>query len=590
MINNSLVIDDLYASPSYKNIRATYNKQHLDFSPEPRLAPISLLVHSLPNGNLTGFTLDGIYHTFESMEKLFSLLFWHRESTIICYEPMELDILLKPLGRFPCTLLVSNRQIYVNEFTIKYKVGREITITNTDGDMVRVQSIKSWFGISSLENACNNFGLPCEPKWQALTLLGHELYLACSSLGFNLPNILYSPSGILSKIFNPPLRKLNLRRIPPKVFEAAYGSLHAPWVEMLQMGKFNNLYQYDLNSAYPYEASKLLDITKGVWKFSSQYEPTAEYGFCRARVNINPNVQVSPIFLRKAGGLYSVTGEWITHITKDEIDFIHKQEIGTAKVLSGWWFFPRTDRRPFLSSMNALYYSRSDSPVVLSAVLKAISVRLSGKFLERYKSNCLDFSDDMSAGRFFNPIYANIMMTRTKLKVAEAALSDPSAVVAILTDALITSKKLDIKTDNTGFGEFKLVTESKAGHVFSPQEMYYAHKLSGTGLRNLFEEDPEKTNYLIHHKAYNNMCRCIQTDKFNEVGQIFTQPLNINTMGMQNARDWDAIAMTGGSLLNGRFTSKPMNVDVLAFKLRRYDRYSDFFKETIIEEAHMEEL
>ena len=128
--------------------------------------------------------------------------------------------------------------------------------------------------------------------------------------------------------------------------EIAYTSFHAPWIEMLRQGRFKNLHDYDLNSAYPTEVSDLITIDQGDWVYSDTFQASAKYGFTYAVIQIF-STYISPILMRKENKLLSVEGTWVGTITKEEIEFINRHELGNVVVLGGWWYFPREINYPY---------------------------------------------------------------------------------------------------------------------------------------------------------------------------------------------------------------------------------------------------
>jgi len=106
-------------------------------------------------------------------------------------------------------------------------------------------------------------------------------------------------------------------------------------------------YDYDLVSSFPSVARDLVDIRYCDWIESSEYQPSAIYGYVKCEVTIYDWVIVSPIIKEdEDGSLITPTGTWETYLTKGEIDFVNKWEIGEVKILDGWWSIPKTKELP----------------------------------------------------------------------------------------------------------------------------------------------------------------------------------------------------------------------------------------------------
>ena len=171
-------------------------------------------------------------------------------------------------------------------------------------------------------------------------------------------------------------------------------------------------HDYDIISAFPSVARDLIDIRQCEWVKSSEYQPDAIYGYVRCEVTIYDWVMVSPILTHdEEGSLTSFTGTVEEYLTKGELDFIDKWEIGEYKILEGWWTIPldRLLDRPLDSPLTKLltYKQRTG---LQSALAKRMSTGIYGKFGEERTNEF---------GPYFNPVWFCEISTQVRLQVAE---------------------------------------------------------------------------------------------------------------------------------------------------------------------------
>ena len=97
-------------------------------------------------------------------------------------------------------------------------------------------------------------------------------------------------------------------------------------------------HDYDLTSAFPMVARELVDVRQLEWIASKEYQPQAVYGYAKCLVTIYDWVMVSPIMHEdEDGNLSCPVGTWETYLTKSELEFIDKWQIGEYRILEGWW-------------------------------------------------------------------------------------------------------------------------------------------------------------------------------------------------------------------------------------------------------------
>ena len=323
----------------------------------------------------------------------------------------------------------------------------------------------------------------------------------------------------------------------------AYLAYAGGWIEIQKRGHFENLYKYDINSAYPYVMSELIDPCKGYWLYSREWQaPESDYAFVKAEVTIDPNriaglerdpfarqVYLSPIsylFTTKGMNLrYYPAGRWTCYLTANEFKFIRdtlgKRGLGTVKMIDGWFFFAEDfASRPLGKRVRLLYELKSElknkvekrknkNLVIEYNQVKLLLNSLYGKFIQRVEVKKLDsedkiYIDHARTGGFFNPIWAAIITSECRLQIARALLDNESSCAAITTDGILTTKPLDLELGK-GLGEWSQEPGGEAVIVLPGAYGIKGQKPESKirAFKGIFRGDTSKNwfDYLTLHKS-----------------------------------------------------------------------------------------
>ena len=170
-------------------------------------------------------------------------------------------------------------------------------------------------------------------------------------------------------------------------------------------------YDYDIIASFPSIARNLIDVRHCEWVKDWRYKALAIYGYCKGIVTIYPEVTVSPIIYQdEQGNLSTPTGTWKTYLTKGEIDFILKWQIGEFNIEDGWWAIPKKEIKPLQIPMDRLLAYREDDDKLVRILAKRMSVGVYGKFGE-------EWSDRF--GKHFCPCWFAEISTQVRLEVAD---------------------------------------------------------------------------------------------------------------------------------------------------------------------------
>jgi hypothetical protein len=237
-----------------------------------------------------------------------------------------------------------------------------------------------------------------------------------------------------------------------KILEMGFDAYAGGWFEVFKRGHFDRLYEYDINSAYPYEISKLIGIDLGKWVFKKDLDLEATYGFIKCRINLNRSPH--PIRFKFDGENFYPLGKWDTTITLDEARFILDHEIGSIEVKRACYYYPNTIKHPFNWAVRNLYEKRrSASDPTENYLLKIVLNSIYGKFFQLNPSR----KDEgrWQGGKLFNPIYASIITANVRLRILRAIVDDPDKAVGVHTDSVLSMEPLDIRLGDD-LGDFQL--------------------------------------------------------------------------------------------------------------------------------------
>lgn len=561
--DTDLFVEDFYESPPFNNINFDRTNKRYKFKKRTAENVEGLIVKTDRDGNL--IYIETKMGKISNLDIFLVYILDRPDTLFVTFYPYELDIILKKFGERVCSRLIYRGQAtdYDRGVTMWYAPNKNITIQRMRR-VVRIQSIKDWFKNLTLEDALTDNDIK-DQGVTGLTILANDLNKECMLVLGSKNGDLSAPTTLTNSILENANYRPDFNKIPMEAIELAYTSFHAPWIEMFRMGHFEEIHDYDLNSAYPTEVADLISIDTGEWVESDTFQAGAYYGFCYAVIQIYPTY-ISPILMRSEGKLFSTEGTWVGTITKDEIDFIQRHELGNVVVLNGWWYFPSAYDRPFKKEVTRLLKLRSWAKLkgynLLEYAIKTSTARLAGKFLQ--KSINLDDLQTYNAGRHFNPIYATIVMTRVKLSLAEQLFRDKEKILAIVIDGALLDGKSTVSTSKDP-GDLKL-SEKGDGVIFSPFTTFLTENRNPFLVKDIIQKDPMKTWYPLPSFGPDRLrlCQAILDNKFEWTGRIVESEAIVE-VGNTNDRFWEDKPQYGLDLLLKKYSSFPHMIEHFSY-------------------------
>jgi len=271
----------------------------------------------------------------------------------------------------------------------------------------------------------------------------------CAKLGIN-PTTFYSIATIGYKYARENSQYVTVNRLwktHREVLEAACKAYSGGKFEVTTRGK-GYFYEYDINSAYPFEIANLADISRCRVVRERKYRPGATYGFLHLDLFFNEDVYHPVAYKRGVVNIYPV-GRFKRWVTKQEYEFIRELPGVTIKVLDGLYLYPRYKRKPYRELINNLYWVKAEAKVRKDKELyhfsKILMNSLYGKFVQLVRRG-----DTIEATTCWNPIYGAVITANVRVRLARLQMQHPE-VVAVHTDSVLSRRKLPLKcTDRIG--------------------------------------------------------------------------------------------------------------------------------------------
>lgn len=484
--------------------------------------------------------------------------------TINCFYHLNYSVanLLKMVGitKEQGQTLLDKKQLNFKDFTIKYIPGKFFSLSKGTGyqrPFVSFSDLSQYHGDELWrQNPTENL--------IGLTKRGAEIanavYNTLTEIGLH-PKTLASPirayqTEVLEKMSLP-----TIDHLPEQAAKYAYECCKGNWLEAHQIGHWDKVYDFDLNSAYPSETAALPDIRWGKWVRSNHYQNDAILSFCKASVGISADV--SPIIYQRQDAKhermnFNLQGEWEDCLTKQQIDFIREKNIGEVTILDGWWWIKdaANDYPIFYDMIMALFEHKSRYSGLPRDVVGRVLKGFYGKMLENI---------DGQMGALFNPVYGAQIECNTRLEVARFIYEHNLKPIHIAVDGVMAAQDVPESALSSKLGGWKKSYESSA-LVIGAGAVAVKGK-QGTGdfsldydwLMNEIKTHPEKTEYSMTKPAPVTLVAALQGDNWGKLGDMHEITRSIE-VDYDEKRLFAELPNNGGELLARTYQSEPLDI------------------------------
>lgn len=350
--------------------------------------------------------------------------------------------------------------------------------------LVREKARRGVFSASEIVNigAYNNLEL------DLLVRLVDQLRADLDFIGLR-PKRWNGPGAIAATLFSREgVRDALDKHIPEAVARAARFAYAGGRFEMLKYGSVHEkVYEYDINSAYPRALLEVPNLQEGHW-LHRHGNPGSIAGFGVYRVRYSgTRVDIpGPIHYRAENGTISYPLEvenWVWSPEARVLGDYCEQTGASYEILEAWEFVSTAGSRPF-HFLQGLYDQRQTYKAQGIGAEKAVKTTLAsvyGKCAQQVGWVAATEEHELRTPPYHQLEWAGYVTSWCRAHVLSAALQDLEAVIAFETDALFTSRPLQLDT-GTGLGQWELtefdsLTYVQSGHYYATaSEGFYKPK------------------------------------------------------------------------------------------------------------------
>jgi len=486
----------------------------------------------------------------------------------------DTSVMLKWLGKDVCTELINDGHVSVPGCVIQYIPSKYLQF-RFGNRFVRVFDIAQFFtgslnynaqqylGASKIDVGSKEFTSQDYGRRDILEYctydailtkgLGDYVVNAYDKIGVRVSSLASPASVIESYMLDQVLLRNDVRGVPVDALEYAVHSFDGAWFENFKAGTFPTTYRYDLVSAYPSVIRNLIDLSLGYWVDSKRRPKGAWYGYAYADVDV-PKGYISPfVFTNAVGEGLHPHGKWTRYWPIPVLDWGSQHGV-RIKVHSARWFVPFEVRYKFRGVIDKFFAVKRDNK---STTMEAWSAKLAlagvyGKFLQHRNNR---------GGRLYNPIYASEITSTVSLQMADAALSNPEAAIAVMSDCVISQGPLNLPVGRE-IGQW-----SRKGPDASLWIGPAQYETEGIDQRfrkipwkNLLERNPNAGEYAVTRKGPLTLLQGIRLNRFEDVGIFLDRTVTFDIRKLNWRRFWPSRPKCGGDLLTDQYDSRQLHV------------------------------
>ena len=286
--------------------------------------------------------------------------------------------------------------------------------------------------------------------------------------------------------------------VPSVAWNAAEASYYGGWFDRMVHGTVPTLHEYDINSAYPFAASRLPCLEHGRWSENGGEVPTPGRGLTLVYIRAtsqDPYIGCGLMWRAKDGSISTpqqVEG-WYWH---HEV-IAAQLATGMAYAVERWVNYAPCDCRPPLHRISELYDLRYKvgKNTAEGIAIKLILNSIYGKFAQM-----------VGGPRFHNPVYASLITSGCRTMILHAIASHPEGskgVAMVATDGVYFMSEhptLALSETTLGLWDHKVKTNTT---IFLPG-MYWDDKARDAlrdGKTVAFKARGVKASFLAPHIA-----------------------------------------------------------------------------------------
>lgn len=341
----------------------------------------------------------------------------------------------------------------------------------------------------------------------------------------------------------------------------SYECCHGGWNEAFKKGNYEQSWDYDINSAYPYYLMNLRDTRYGDWFYTREFVPDMIYGFYYGTLNMK--APFHPILYSVSRDMsYTPVGKRECYLQQQEIEFIRKYKLGTFKVEDGYCWEMKKDIRPLFTIIKWLWNVKNSTDGLEKEFAKRVANGMWGKFGEVRGEELGD--------HFFSPWHAWVEC-QTRLEVARFVIENElqDDVLSIAVDGVLTAKPAKIESSKE-IGEWRLASNCPA--IVLSSGVVAVRDKHGVGefsldydrLIDMIKANPEASEYEMKQIVPMTLGKALNEHRIDELGSLVEIKRNINVTGdTSDKRLYTEFPKCGQDLLDNVYSSMPISLSFL---------------------------
>jgi hypothetical protein len=376
------------------------------------------------------------------------------------------------------------------------------------------------------------------------------------------PNTLYSTASISFQYFKQHsniVTAWELWNTNREVLRYASNSYYGGKVENTSRGIFNG-YEYDINSAYAYEISNLININKCRVVVNSKYLPAAAYSFYRVYIHDIKNINHPIVVKSRKTNLYP-TGSFYSYITKGELEYLYKNNID-VKIIKAYHILVKDILYPYRETVLKLQQIKEqykEKDPFLSTIAKLCNNSFYGKMCQ-----CIaDRRGNLNAGVGWNPVYSSVITANVRIRVSDLQNQLKQACLAVHTDAVITTEPIPSKYVENKLGSM-LLKRSGSGIVIMTGMYKLGDKNAYSGFKmpksfdwsKKLRELGDKSEIQLTFNESMSWIKAVVEKRPQEINRFINNTTTLD-LNAENKRMW-LQKTTGNKLLTGLEHSLPI--------------------------------
>jgi|LGVE01.1.fsa_nt_gb hypothetical protein len=258
------------------------------------------------------------------------------------------------------------------------------------------------------------------------------------------------------------------------LLQASLDCFHAGHIETMSMGSFQNVYNADINSAYPHAMSQL-PSTEGIYLRNRNYEPDTIYSYYKIIIDYHNDFS-SPLWYSKGSNNYHANGLFNTWVTKPEYEYLISTDFNP--IIEKAYHLKETSQtiKPFENLIHDLYERRMQAKREKDPIEKVIKVILNSMYgvtintVLKYEESeddtdiwivnayneIINYEKTFKATNMYNPLFATQITALTRMKIFNDFKKYFQHIKAISTDGIYLTKKPHSIKVTEGLGNYSL--------------------------------------------------------------------------------------------------------------------------------------